>query len=217
MKNFLRLFFRTVAALVMLAIFFCGGFYFGLNHEREAEIVGNDSDGFDLILPGETEKRIVTVEEIEMKLVEIGELSTYSGEYTVTKVAEYSRYFLDNIKIWGTTNEVTIQCTGIVKVGYDMNSITPTVDNDSMKIYLALPKAVVHDNYVIWDTVKCSAENNILNPIDFAQYQELIAEIEAIGLEEAERDGIYESAAKNVKMIICSFLSAFEDYEVVFI
>lgn len=217
MGKFLKAIFRVFAVLCMLAIFFCGGYYFGINQDENAQPVINDSDKFDFTLPGETEKRVVTVEEIEMKLVEIGELSTYSGEYTVTKSAEYSRYFLDDIKIPGTTNEITIQCTGVVKVGYDMNTITPTVDNDSMKIYLALPKAVIHDNYIIWDTVQCSTANNILNPLDFSQYQELISEIEAMGLEEAEKDGIYESANENVKMIICNFLSAFAEYEIVFI
>lgn len=45
---------------------------------------------------------INTIDEVETKLVEIGELSTYSGKYTVTKEADYSRHFMDEIKIWGT-------------------------------------------------------------------------------------------------------------------
>ena len=68
-------------------------------------------------LPGETEKRIVTIDEVETKLAEIGELSTYSGRYEVTKEADYSRYFLDDIKVPGTKNTVHLECEGIVKVG----------------------------------------------------------------------------------------------------
>lgn len=89
--------------------------------------------------------------------------------------------------------------------------------NDSLKIYISLPEAQVLDNYVIWDTVRCQEENNILNPIDFEQYQGIISEIEAEGLALAEADGIYEDAEANMETIICNFLSSFEDYEIVFL
>ena len=155
-------------------------------------------------------------DEIETKLVEIGELSTYSGEYSVTREADYSRYFIDDIKIPGTTNTVHIECEGIVKVGYNIDDVNIKVDNDSFKIYIGLPEAAVNDNYVIWDTVKCVEANNFLNPIDFAQYQTLIDEIEADGLKQAEEKGIYKSAEDNVKKIIVNFLSGFDGFEIIF-
>ena len=33
----------------------------------------------------------------------------------------------------------------------------------------------------------------------------------------AEADGIYEDAEANVEIIICNFLSSFEDYEIFFL
>ena len=104
-----------------------------------------------------------------------------------------------------------------MKVGYEVEDIEIKVDNDSLKIYISLPEAQVLDNYVIWDTVRCQEENNILNPIDFEQYQGIISEIEAEGLALAEADGIYEDAEANMETIICNFLSSFEDYEIVFL
>ena len=188
--------------------------------EREAEIVepiNPTEEKFDLELPAEVEKRIVTVEEVEVVLVDISQFSTYSGEYTTTKSAEYTRYFLDNIAVPGTTNTINLECKGIVKVGYDVEEITIEVDNDSQKIYISLPAPKVLDNYVIWDTVKCQEENNILNPIDFEQYQTLIAEIEEDGLALVEADGIYADAEENMMTIIRNFLSGFEDFEIVFL
>lgn len=91
----------------------------------------------DLKIPGEVEKRIVTIDEVETKLVEIGELSTYSGKYTVTKEADYSRHFMDEIKIWGTENTVHLECEGIVKVGYDVHEIGVNIDNESYTIYIS--------------------------------------------------------------------------------
>lgn len=171
----------------------------------------------DLKIPGEVEKRIVTIDEVETKLVEIGELSTYSGKYTVTKEADYSRHFMDEIKIWGTENTVHLECEGIVKVGYDVHEIGVNIDNESYTIYISLPEATVNDNYVIWDTVKCTEKNNLFNPIDFEQYQTLIDEIESEGLAQAEEKGIYSAAEENVKSIIINFLSGMNEYEVKFI
>lgn len=188
--------------------------------DEEAEVVepiNPTEEKFDLELPAEVEKRIVTVEEVEVVLVEISQFSTYSGEYTTTKSAEYTRYFLDNIAVPGTTNTINLECKGVVKVGYDVEDITIEVDNDSQKIYISLPAPKVLDNYVIWDTVKCQEENNILNPIDFEQYQALIAEIEEDGLALVEADGIYADAEENMMTIIRNFLSGFEDFEIIFL
>ena len=210
---------NTLAGLFMFVVIaglgFGGGYWYCMQQESEvAEIVEDTT--LDLKLPGEVEKRIVTVNEIETRLVEIGELSTYSGEYSVTREADYSRYFIDDIEIPGTKNTVHLECEGIVKVGYDVNDVIINIDNDSYKIYIGLPEATMNDNYVIWDTVKCVETNNILNPIDFAQYQSLIDEIEADGLKQAEEQGVYLAAEENLKNIIVNFLSGFEDYEIVF-
>lgn len=210
----------TLAVLLTLALVFGAGYFVGSYPDEEAEIVepiNPTEEKFDLELPAEVEKRIVTVEEVEVVLVDISQFSTYSGEYTTTKSTEYTRYFLDNIAVPGTTNTINLECKGIVKVGYDVEEITIEVDNDSQKIYISLPAPKVLDNYVIWDTVKCQEENNILNPIDFEQYQTLIAEIEEDGLALVEADGIYADAEENMMTIIRNFLSGFEDFEIIFL
>lgn len=213
-----KVFSSTIAVVMTAALLFGSGFFVGKYFGVQGEAVDAPKSGaFDLALPGEVEKRRITVDEVETKLVEIGQFSTYSGEYSVTKSADFTRYFIDNIAIPGTTNTIQIECRGLVKVGYDVEDITPTVDNDSQKIYIALPAAKVLDNYVIWDTVKCTENNTILNPIDFAQYQTLISEIEAQGLEQAEAGGIYTRAEEHIKGIISSFLSGFPEFQVVFL
>ena len=137
--------------ILIAALGFVGGYwYHSQKTEAEAEVIDDTTP--DVKLPGETEKRIVTIDEVETKLAEIGELSTYSGRYEVTKEADYSRYFLDDIKVPGTKNTVHLECEGIVKVGYNLEDIGVNIDNDSYTICISLPKATVNDNYVIWDT-----------------------------------------------------------------
>ena len=205
-----------VSVVIVLGAVFGGGYYCGTRgNESEAEIVEeSETSEFDLKLPGEVEKRTVTKDEVESRIYEIGELSTYCGEYTVSKSVDESRYFIDKVKIPGTKNTITIECTGNVKIGYDMSEINVKVEEDT--IYVSLPEARITDNYIIWDSVTCVEENSILNPIEFSQYEELVKEMESEGLEDVESKGIYEKADENFMKIVRAFLSEFEDYTIVF-
>jgi ribosomal protein L15 len=64
--------------------------------------------------------------------------------------------------------------------------------------------------------VECTESNNILNPINFSQYQDLIQEIEEKGLEKVEDEGVRQEAEKNLKVLIEGFLSEFSDYEIIY-
>jgi hypothetical protein len=89
------------------------------------------------------------------------------------------------------------------------------VDDD--KIYISIPEAKLHDNYVIWDSVVCNEKNNIFNPIEFSQYQELLGEIKEMGLNQVIELGIYDKAEENLKSLIEIFLAEFlDDYELVY-
>lgn len=205
-------------AVVFGAVFGSGYYTCKRHYEKEAvtEVVKQTDGGdFDLKLPGETERRIVTKDEVESRIFEIGELSTYCEEYTVAKTTEETRYLLDKIKVFGTTNEIAFECSGVIKVGYNMSDIIVKVGSDT--IYVSIPKAAVNDNYVVWDSLKCEEKNNILNPIEFSQYEQLVKEIEEEGLSDAEAKGIYEKADTNFQNIIRTFLSEFEGYAVEFL
>lgn len=216
MRKVLKGLAEALSVILVLAAFFGAGFITAKRLMKPETIVVEKEveKVIDLKMPGEVEKRVVTVEEVESKLMEMAELTTYGEEYTVTLGKDESRYFFDKFEIWGSTNSITITASGIVKVGYDMNDIVVKVDD--YKIYIKIPEAKLNDNYVIWDTVKCSEENSILNPIEFSQYEEIVNEIEAMGLTDAESKGIYASAEDNLKKIMNGFLSEFVDYEIVY-
>ena len=203
--------------ILIAALGFVGGYwYHSQKIEDKADVVVDDTTP-DVKLPGEREKSIVTVDEVRTKLVAIGELSTYSGQYTVKKGRDFFRNVLDDIRIPWTTNNVTIECEGIVKVGYDVNEIGVDIDDKSYTIYISLPEATVNDNYVIWDSVICKEDNNPFNPIDFEEYKLLIKEIEEEGLSQSEEQEIYKAAEENIKNIIVNFLSGMDDYQVKFL
>ncbi len=212
---------RALRGLLAVAVVFGMGFGAGYGvfwyRSMHGDAVEAGPAPGDLRLPGEVEKRVVTVDEVSAKLKEIGQLAVYMGEYTVEKSVDHTRFLLDDIPIPGTTNTIHFTCSGVVKVGFELTEIAPTVDNQSGKIYIALPAAAVLDNYVIWDSVECTESNNLLNPIDFAQYQVLIEEIEQDGLAKVEAEGIYDAARENAKRVVRNFLAGFDGFEVVFV
>jgi hypothetical protein len=212
-RKFLKLFTQMVSVLLVMALLLGVGYYYGTqNAEPETVVEQKEDTSFDLELPGEVEREKVTVADVDSKLVEIEELSTYSGNYTVTLGKEETRYMLDTFKIPGTTNLVELSATGVVKVGYDVSEINVAVDDDT--IYIGLPAAQVYDNYIIWDSVNCTESNTALNPIEFSQYQEIISEMEAMGLEDVEEKDIYGKAEEQLKTVLNGFLSEFKDYEI---
>lgn len=206
---------NAITVLIVLVVVFLAGFFTAKMTTSSGEAVVNANEGaFDLKLPGEVQKRIVTIDEIESKLMEMAQLTTYSSEYFVEHQEKESRYMLDDIKIIGTENTITATAKGVAKVGIDVKDIVVKVDDD--KIYIRLPEVRLNDNYIIWDSVTCVENNNILNPIEFSQYQRIIEELEAKGLKDAEEKKIYDKAESNVKTIINAFLSEFQDYEIVY-
>ena len=139
---------EIISVLLVLALVFGAGYFVGTQKQKgDTIVVDPDDDKLDLKLPGEKEKREITVEEIKTKLVEMDELSTYSGEYIVTYGKDETRHFFDDIAIPLTTNSIVINCEGIVKVGYNVSDINVKVDDE--KIYISLPESEVLDNYVI--------------------------------------------------------------------
>ena len=204
-----------LSVILVLAVAFGAGYvYCYMSGSNMNYVAVNENNGFDLELPLEVEKRVITVDEIKAKLEKIGELSTYAGEYTCTLGKDETRYMLKNVPVLGSTNSIVITCDGIVKVGYDVSDISVRVGKD--KIYVMIPDAQLNDNYIIWDSIRCNETNNLLNPIEFAQYQEIIDEIEDKGLEQVTSQGIYKKAEKNLKVLISAFLSEFEGYEIVY-
>lgn len=212
---------KTVQDLLAVLLVFALGFgacwgWSRYKETKDAEVVESAGD-FDLRLPGEVEKSVVTLDEVEVQLKKIGQLAVHSGEYSVSKSKEYVRHLLDDVPIPGTKNTIGLKCTGVVKVGFDIDDIALMLDDESQRIYIRLPAPRVLDNYVIWDSIECEEDNSWLNPIEFGQYQLLIDEIEQEGLAQAEEEGLYEAARENTRTVIREFLSGFDGYEVVFL
>lgn len=214
MKRYLDILKNTLLIVVVFIVVWGSGYYFrGIEDDKVITKV-KENNTFDLELPGEVERRVITVSEIKSELAEIKELSTYSTQYTCTLGKDETRYLLEDIPVFGSKNSIQITCKGIVKVGYEIDNIVVKVNED--KIYISVPEASVTDNYVVWDSIECKETNNIFNPIEFEQYKEIIGEIKLMGLEDAISKGVYQKAEDNLKRLVEEFLDEFEGYEIIF-
>ncbi len=221
MKKMIQIISSVILVFVVIGLAFWFGFSRGESFaEKEAIAMATKKDTFDLVLPTETEKMIIRKSDIETRLSEVSELAVYSSTYTVNEyVADFSRYIGENkdFKIPGSTNSLSFTCEGSLKVGYELSKVKCEIDEEDSKIYIILPTATVLDNHIIWDSVVCNENNNILNPIDFEEYKVIISDIEAKGLEEAETKGIYDSAKRSMETLIRTALKDIVDYEIVFL
>lgn len=214
---------ETLGSLCVILLLFALGFGTGVGgclwhqakNQTAAAILQPPADL--LQLPGETEKYIVTLDEIEVALQELQEFATYSGTYQVSKSEDVWRC-LDDRNLWLTRNTVAVACEGVVKVGYDVNLIAAEIDEKSETVYLRLPPVSVLDNYVIWDTVDASGSvNNLLHPLSFDEYREVISRVEEEGLEKVTESGIFEHAEESFRRLVTAALAGVTDYRIVFL
>ena len=152
---------------------------------------------------------------LEEKLSQIGELATSAFEYSGEKTIENTRQMM-GVNIPGTTNRVKLEYNGVIKVGYDISEITYSVDHKDKLIMIDLPMPKVLDNYIKLDGLKCTDNNNILNPIGSEDIVGYFTEIEAEELKSAIDKGIYSQAEEKLRAIITNYMAAFPEYTVVF-
>lgn len=164
----------------------------------------------------ETEHIEITNVHIEEKLTQISELATMSFEYTNQKSVDNTRQIL-GVDIIGTTNNVDIIYSGVIKVGYDVYEISYSVDEKRKLLKFTLPEAKVLDNYIVLDTMKCDDENNIFNPIGSEDIIGYFAEIQEEELAIAIDKGIFVEAEEQLKSIIRNYFAEFNEYEVLFV
>lgn len=200
----------TVSAVVY-------GIYCKIRYEEaRATIESLQEQMLDLVR--ESEQNRVTNIIIEEKMKEIAELATASFEYSgLLSESNYREFFDTDVNIPFTRNKLEITYSGVIKVGYDVEQIHAKVDEESHTIYMTLPDAEVHDNYIIHDDMVFVQSNNPLNPISVDQVNGYLMEIEEAELARAEEQGIYELAERKIMHIIEAFFAEFPDYQIVFL
>lgn len=187
--------------------------------DRKLERMEEKLDDLQSKLEAAQEKRYERVEvktiQKAKELLASSNLTTYTYLYENETTESSTRIMpIFGWDIPGTKNSVTIEYTGVINVGYDVEKIEIEVDKEKPVIYVTLPEPHVADNYIRFDELVCKCNNNILNPIKTDAVLEYFNTIEQEELVKAEKDGIYGKAEDQVKVIIESFFSSFPNYKI---
>ena len=201
--------------LLLVALGFGGGLWYSARTQAEYALRPVPADM--LSLPGETEKVVVTRDEIEAVLFEIREFAACSGRYKVDRTEDSWRS-LDDLALPLTRSTVSVSCEGVVKAGYDMDLVSVEVDAESETVYIRLPQVSVLDNYVIVDTVDVTGSvNNPLHPLRFEQYREILTGVEEEGLAQVIGKGLFRHAEESFRGLVTQCLAGVTDYRIVFL
>ena len=157
----------------------------------------------------------VTISEvvIEEKLQALGELVT--AEHTKSGVKTWGASRKLPVVGWtilGTYNELNLEYTSTIMVGYDFSAIKP-VKVDDHTIRITLPEAQVLGAFL--ETSE-STDISLFNRIPDDTVAELKAEVRAQAMEDAVNAGIYEMAEEEAKAQITDILSEVGDFKIEF-
>lgn len=155
------------------------------------------------------------------KLVELSEWTTLRYEYSNVIVSRLEQ----SVNVFGITDFnyaetiKLIEYTGYIKAGTDMSKVEITIEEESNKIIVKVPKSQIIDNVV--ETENTRVEDLVGNIFSNYPTQIVFDEINKnkILLEEKKiNDGFLEDADKRIKELLTSFLlsSGFEEIEIEF-
>ena len=153
----------------------------------------------------------VSIEEVEARLFEIGELSTalydYEGVITESDCDELFDYDLP----W-TRYFVELEYEGEIRAGYEIKDIDVTVDDDEMIIYIELPEPEVFSNEITDRDLEWS--DGLFNEVDPDIEIELTEEVKEEELEAAYRGLITALLREGVDLLLIESITDVRNAEI---
>lgn len=166
------------------------------------------------------ESQMVTLDSIEMKIQNIGELATV--EYCYTDAGKFE----DPWKIFGkktpfTAKSFIAKWDGVIKAGVEVSEITAELDENNKKITIHIPKAKILSHEIDSDSVETLDEkSSMFNKITVEDVRAFDAECKGEMEKRAIQNGILEKAQENAKSIIQNLIYtdqvAKQGYEIIF-
>ncbi|MBP5261122.1 MAG: DUF4230 domain-containing protein [Clostridiales bacterium] len=168
----------------------------------------------DLVLKDNSDLNVeATNTVIHRKLESIGELETYKYTYDgyITQESDRGWEYLNFL----TESNIEIDYVGTIRAGIHFNEIGIDVDENKKIIYLEMPKPVILSNEV--DITHYSEEVAIFGGVSGDTANTLTEAAKEDELNEAINQGLLRNADENAKKIVGDLLSAFDEYEIVYI
>jgi len=148
---------------------------------------------------------VSTVLDIDFIISQIGELNASKEDYTLSHRYDKSK------QVWGhsvpfTSNYVTLQYSGVVKAGIDLNKLR--IKSTEKSVSIKLPEAEIFSNDLDTESFKILDEKkNIFNHINVEEFNLCYDTMKKEGEAKAIREGILEEAKTSAESHIRFMLS----------
>lgn len=208
MKRICEVIVCTIAILFAAAVVFGLGYYAGGRTADTPPAVVTPSPT-PVVTPSPTPEAklpLVTPTQLDRALSELAESGVYTGTYQTVKTLEAPE----------GAEPVVLDCQGLIRLGCDPETVTLELDREQGVITVILPPVQVLDCWADWDSLRIRDTNTLPEDLDMAEYRALLAEVELIGPELAEQQGIMEAARNHFRTLIRGAFAQWPEYEVVF-
>ena len=153
---------------------------------------------------------------------DIGELATQSVTCTSVRVDTKDRSVL-GIPIPFTKSEAIYSYDTIIKAGINFSDVKWNLgDTDETKkeIYVDIPEIRILSIDIDQNSFKLYHEDeSVFAPISLEEHNESMKELEAMAQEDAIKNGLYDKAFENAKVLLTAFISQVYDqdeYKIIF-
>ena len=154
---------------------------------------------------------VITGEEIESGLKEIGELNTAEYFFSRTEYVSSTRKLKINehtVDIPLTKNGFTYSYDGSIKAGIDFTQVKVVKDDEKKEITVNIPTAIITNSNLDEESYKFyDIENNPFNPISPEDMAKSIVELKKSEEELAIKNGILDTAKENAINVIKNFVN----------
>lgn len=186
--------FVTLFVIAFIAVFFLGTRFEKI---KDGTLFNNKS-----LVMGEKVSNVITLEEVESRINDIGELSTV--EYLYSDAGKFTdAHQIKDFNIPLTTKSFIVKWDGSIKAGIDLAKLKVNINEDSKTIVMHLPKAEILSHEIDENSLQTLDETkNIFNPISVDDVATFIGESKDYMEEKAVKNGLLDKAIDNVQTVI---------------
>ena len=168
------------------------------------------------------EREQMSTDTIREEVKQISKYSAYEFDYTsIIYHSDKNSFMGMDIPLTGNSFIATID--GKMNIGIDAENmqISQETDEDGSvkQVTITVPHSQILDNYTMQDSLKIyDQKNNIFNPVEVADYSELLTEAEEKEEQKVLKGDLLQKSDESVKFLLTSHLQAVygQNVEIIF-
>lgn len=200
----------VVLLVIALTIFIKGYISAKEKYENQIEkLIEENKRLSDPIVQYEAASKDVSIEQIESKIQDIGELATV--EYLYTDAGKFENpavLFGKEIPFSFTTKSFILKWDGVIKAGIEIDKVTVELNESDKEIIVHIPKAKILSHEIYDDSIETLDEKNgWFNSIKIDDIREFDAISKEAMEQRAIENGLLDKAFENAKGILYKIIN----------